>query len=156
MPSVQIGCSVMSNSLQPHELHHARPPYPSPTLGAYPNSYPFSWWCHSTISSSVVPFSSYPPSVPASGSFQMSQLFASGGQSTGVSGSTISPSNEHPGLIFFRMEGSKLVHMMVIFFIIWILIHIFSTVFSFLLVINMQIWIYWKISITLKSSQWLL
>ena len=66
----------------------ARPPCPSPTPGAYPNSCPLSWWCHPAISSSVVPFSSCPQSFPASGSFQMSQLFASGGQSTGVSAST--------------------------------------------------------------------
>jgi len=78
----------VSDSLQPHELQHARPPCPSPTPGAYPNSCPLSWWCHPTISSSVVPFSSCPQSFPASGSFQMSELFASGGQSIGVSAST--------------------------------------------------------------------
>ena len=128
MPSVQFSCSVMSNSLQPHELRHARPPCPSPTLGAYPNSYPLSRWCHPTISSSVVPFSSYPQSFPTSRSFQKSQLFTSGGQGTGVSGSTISPSNEHPGLISFRMEGSKLVQHDGDFFIILILIHIFYLV----------------------------
>ena len=77
----------MSDSLQPHELQHARPPCPSPTLGVHPNSCPLSWWCHPTISSSVVPFSSCPQSFPASGSFQMSQLFASGVQSIGVSAS---------------------------------------------------------------------
>ena len=86
--SVQFSCSVVSNSLRPHELQHARPPYPIPTPGVYSNSCQLSWWCHPTISSSVVPFSSYPQSVPASGSFQMSQLFASGGQSIGVSAST--------------------------------------------------------------------
>ena len=78
----------MSNSLGPHELHHARPPCPSPTPGVYPNSCPLSWWCHPTISSSVVPFSSCPQSFPASGSFQMSQLFTSSGRSIGVSAST--------------------------------------------------------------------
>ena len=74
----------MSDSLRPHELQHARPPCPSPTPGVYSNSCPLSWWCHPTISSSVVLFSC-PQSFQASGSFQMSQLFASGGQSIGVS-----------------------------------------------------------------------
>ena len=81
----------MSNSLRPHGLQHARPPCPSPTPRVYPNSCPFSRWCHPTLSSSVVSFSSYPQSFPASGSFQMSQLFASGGQSIGVSASTSVP-----------------------------------------------------------------
>ena len=78
----------MSDSLWPHESQHARPPCPSPTPRGYPNSCPSSQWCHPTISSSVVPFSSCLQSFPASGSFQMSQLFASGGQSIGVSAST--------------------------------------------------------------------
>ena len=86
--SVQFNCSIMSNSLWPHELQHARPPCPSPTPGVYPNSCPSTQWCHPTISSSVVPFSSCPQSLPASESFPMSQLFAWGGQSTGVSAST--------------------------------------------------------------------
>ena len=86
--SVQFSCSVVSDSLRPHGLQHARPPCPSPTPGVHPNSSPLSWWCHPTISSSVVPFSSCPPSSPASGSFQMSQFFASGGQSIRVSAST--------------------------------------------------------------------
>ena len=76
--------SPVSNSLQPHEPQPARPPCPSLTPVVHPNSCPSSWWCHPTISSSVIPFSSCPQSFPASGSFQMSQLFASGGQSTGV------------------------------------------------------------------------
>ena len=80
--------SVVSNSLWPHGLQHARPPCLSPTPRVYPNSCPLSRWCHTTISSSVVPFSSCPQSFPASGSFQMSQLFASGGQSIGISAST--------------------------------------------------------------------
>ena len=75
----------MSDSLLPHESQHARPPCPSSTPGVYSNSCPLSWWCHPAISSSVVPFSSCPESLPASGSFPMSQLFAWGGQSTGVS-----------------------------------------------------------------------
>ena len=83
--SVQFGHSVMSDSLQPHESQHARPPCPSLTPGVYLNWCPSSQWCHPAISSSVVPFSSCPQSLPASGSFPMSQLFAWGGQSTGVS-----------------------------------------------------------------------
>ena len=83
--SVQFSRSVVSDSLLPHELQHARPPYPSPTPGVHPNPCPLSWWCHPAISSSVVPFSSCPPSLPASGSFPMSQHFAWGGQSIGVS-----------------------------------------------------------------------
>ena len=86
--SVQFSCSVMSNSLQPHGPQHARPPCPSPTPRVYPNSCSLSHWCHPTISSSVIPFSSCPQSFPTSGSFQMSQLFTSGGQSIGVSAST--------------------------------------------------------------------
>ena len=74
--------------LQPRGLQHTRPPCPSPTLGVYPNSCPLSWWCHPTISSSVVHFFSHLQSFPASGSFQMTQLFASGSQSIGVSAST--------------------------------------------------------------------
>ena len=83
--SVQFHCSVVSDSLQPHESQHARPPYPSPTPGVYPNSCPSSQWCHPTISSSVIPFSSCPQTLPASESFPMSQLFTWDGQSTGVS-----------------------------------------------------------------------
>ena len=86
--SVQFSHSVMTDSLRPHEPQHARPPCPSPTPGVHPNPCPSSWWCHPTISSSVVCFSSCPQSFPASGAFQMSQLFASGGHSTGVSAST--------------------------------------------------------------------
>ena len=85
--SVQFSRSVVSSSLRPHGPQHPRPPCPSPTPGVYPNSCPLSWWCHPTISSSVVPFSSRLQSFPASGSL-MSQLFSSGGQSTGVSAST--------------------------------------------------------------------
>ena len=85
--SIQFSHSVVSNSLQPHELQHVRPPCPSPTPGVHPNPCPLSRWCHPTISSSVIPFSSCPQSFPASGSFQMSQLFTSGGQSIGASAS---------------------------------------------------------------------
>ena len=86
--SVQFSRSVMSDSLQPHEPQHARPPCPSPTPGVHPNPCPLSQWCHPTISSSVIPFSSCPQSFPASGSFPMSQLFASSGQSIRVAAST--------------------------------------------------------------------
>ena len=82
--SVQFSCSVVSDSLQPHESQHARPPCPSPTPGVHSDSCPPSQWCHPAISSSVVPFSSCPQSLPESESFPMSQLFAWGGQSTGV------------------------------------------------------------------------
>ena len=83
--SVHFSRSVLSDSLRPHESQHVRPPCPSPTPGVHSNSCPSSWWCHPAISSSVVPFSSCPQSLPASESFPMSQLFAWGGQSTGVS-----------------------------------------------------------------------
>ena len=86
--SVHFSHSVVSDSLQPHELQHAKPPYPSPTPRVHSNSCPLSWWCHPTISSSIVPFSSLLQSFPASGSFQMSQFFTSGGQSIGISAST--------------------------------------------------------------------
>ena len=86
--SVQFSCSVMSDSLWSHGLQHAGPPCPSPTSGVCSNSCPLSQWCHPTISSSVDPFSSCLQSFPASGSFQMSQFFTSGGQKTGVSASS--------------------------------------------------------------------
>ena len=83
--SVQFSCSAMSNSLRPHESQHTRPPCPSPTPRVHPNSCASNRWCHPAISSSVIPFSSCPQSLPASGSFPVSQLFAWGGQSIGVS-----------------------------------------------------------------------
>ena len=86
--SVQFSHSVMSDSLQPHESQYARPPCPSPTPGVYQNSCPLSQWCHLIVLSSVIPFFSCLQSFPTSGSFQMSQLFASGGQNIGVSTST--------------------------------------------------------------------
>ena len=86
--SAQFSLSIMSNSLQPHGRKHAWLPCPPPTPGACSNSCPSSWWCHPTISSSVIPFSSCFQSFPTSGSLPMSQFFASGGQSIGVSGST--------------------------------------------------------------------
>ena len=85
--SVQFSRSVVSNSLRPHESQHARPPCPSPTPGVNSDSHPSSWWCHPAISSSVVPFSSCPQSLPIWGSFPVNQLFAWCGQTTGVSAS---------------------------------------------------------------------
>ena len=94
LSSVQFSHSVVSNSLQPHRLQHARPPCPSPTPGVYSKSCPLSQWCHPTVSSSVIPFSSHLQSFPASGSFPMSQFFASGSQSIGVSASaSVLPKN---------------------------------------------------------------
>ena len=94
LSSVQFSYSVVSDSLRPDGLQHTRPPCPSPTPRAYSNSCPLSWWCHPTISSSVVPFSLLLQSFPASGYFQMSQLFTSGGQSIGVSASaSVLPKN---------------------------------------------------------------
>ena len=91
---IQLSRSVVSDSLRPCEWYHARPPCPSPTPEVYPNSSPSSRCCHPAISSSVVPFSSCPQPLPASGSFPMSQLFASGGQSIGVSASASEGKNE--------------------------------------------------------------
>ena len=102
--TVQFSRSVVSGSLRPHGLQHVRPPCPSPIPGVYSNSCPLSWWCHPTISSSVIPFSSRLQSFPASGSFPMSQLFTSGGQSIGSFSFKIGPSNEHSGLFSFRMD----------------------------------------------------
>ena len=109
--SVQFSHSVVSDSLWPHVLQHARPPCPSPTLGIYSNSGPLSRWCHPTISSSFVPFSSCLQSFPASGSFPMSQFFASSGQSIGASASVL-PMNTQDlfpvgltGLISLQSKG---------------------------------------------------
>ena len=109
----QISCSVVSDSSRPHEPKHARPPCPSPTPGIYPNSCPLSRWCHLTISSSVIPFSSCLQSFPTSASFQMSQLFTSGGQNIGVSASTsflpMNTEDQYPlgwtGWIFLQSKG---------------------------------------------------
>ena len=103
--SVQFSRSVMSDSLWPHGLQHARPPCPSPTPGVYSNSCPLSWWCHPTISSSVFSFSSHLQCFPASGSFPMSQFFLHIRWPKYWSFSfNISPSNEYSGLISFRMD----------------------------------------------------
>ena len=101
--SVQFSRSMVSDSLRPHAVQHARPPCPSPTPGVHSNSRPSSQWCHPAISSSVVPLSSCPQSLPASESFPMSQLFTWGGQSTGAP-ALACHSNEHPGLISYRMD----------------------------------------------------
>ena len=111
--SVQFSCSVVSNSLRPHESQHARPPCPSWTPGVHSDSRALNQWCHPAISSSVVPFSSCPQSLPASESFPMSQLFAWGGQSTGVSASASFPPKksqgwsplEWTGWIFLQSKG---------------------------------------------------
>ena len=86
--SALFSCSAISDSLWPYGLQHTRLLCPSPSPGVHSNSCPLSWWCHPTISSSVIPFSSYPQSFPASGSFLISQFFASSGQSIGASAST--------------------------------------------------------------------
>ena len=104
IPSVQFSHSVVSDSLQPHESQHARTPCPSPTPGFHSDSRPFSQWCHPAISSSVIPFSSCPQSLPASESFPISQLFTRGGHSTWSFSFSIMPSKEIPGLISFRMD----------------------------------------------------
>ena len=95
--SAQFSRSVVSDSLRPHESWHARPPRPSPTPGVHSDSSPSSQWCHPAISSSVVPFSSCPQSLPASESFPVSQLFAWGGQSTGVSALASFPPKKSQG-----------------------------------------------------------
>ena len=102
--SVQFSRSVMSYALRPHELQHARSPCPSPTPRVHPNSCPSSWRCHPAILSSFVPLSSCLQSLPASGSFPMSQLFTWGGQSTGVSALASFLQKKNPGLISFRMD----------------------------------------------------
>ena len=105
--SVQFSCSVVSDCLRPHEPQHARPPCPSLTPGVYSNSCPLSRWWHSTISSSVISFSFCPQSLPASGSFPMSQLFAGGGQSIGVSVSaSVLPMNNRTALFQNGLVGS--------------------------------------------------
>ena len=111
--SVQFSHSVVSDSLWPYESQHTRPPCPSSTPGVHSNSRPSSWWCHPAISSSVIPFSSCPQSLPASEYFPMSQLFAWGGQSTGISAlASFLPKNtqnwspsECTGWISFQSKG---------------------------------------------------
>ena len=113
MDQYQFSCSVMSDSLRPHGPQHVRPPCPSPTPEACSNSCPFWWWCYPTISSCVIPFFSCLQSFPASGSFLMSQLFASGGQSIGASASVLPMSIQDwfpsglTGLISLQSKGLK-------------------------------------------------
>ena len=115
--SVQFSHSVVS--LRPHESQHARPPCPSPTPGVHPNSCPSSRWCHPAISSSVVPFSSCPQSLPGSESFPMSQLFPWGGQSTGVSAlASFLPKKEWSVLLFVDS-------LTVIIFVVYFLFSVF-------------------------------
>ena len=102
--SVQFSHSVVSDCLQPHGLQHARHPRPSPTPGVYSNSHPLSWWCHPTTSSSIVPFSSCPQSLPASGPFHMSQFLHIRWPKHWSFSFSISPSNGHSGLISFRKD----------------------------------------------------
>ena len=104
--SVQFSRSVVSDSLWPHELQHSRPPCPSPTPGVHSDSCPSSQWCHPAISFSVVPFSSCPQSLPASECFPMSQLFAWGGQSTGVSASASFLPKKSQGCLQNGLAGS--------------------------------------------------
>ena len=100
--SVQFSRLVVSNSLWPHELQHARPPCPSSTPGVHSNSRPSSRWCHPAISSFVIPFSSCPQSLPVSEYFPISQLFSWGGQSTGVSASaSVLPKNSQDILVLY-------------------------------------------------------
>ena len=103
LPFSQFSRSVVSDSLRPHELQHARPPCPSPTPGVHLGSRPSSQWCHPAISSSVVPFSFHLQFFLASGSFPVSQFFSSGGQSIGVSASTSVFPHEYSVLISFRI-----------------------------------------------------
>ena len=105
--SVEFSRSVVFDSLRPHESQHTSPPCPSPTPGVHPNSYALSWWCHPAISSSVIPFSSCLQSLPASGSFPMSQLCMRWPKYWSFSFS-ISPFNEHPGLVSFRIDWTDL------------------------------------------------
>ena len=113
MYSVKFSHSVVSDSLRPHELQHARPPCSSPTPGVHSDSRPLSQWCHPAISSSIIPFSSCPQSLPASESFPMSQLFTWGGQNTGVSAlASVLPKNtqdwsplEWTGWISLQFKG---------------------------------------------------
>ena len=104
LSSAQFSRSVISNSLWPDGLQHTRPPCPSPTPRVFSNSCLSSQWCHPTISSSVIPFSSHLQSFPASGSFQMSQSFAIRWPKFWSFSFNISPSNEYSGLISFRMD----------------------------------------------------
>ena len=134
----------MSDSLRPHEPQHARPPCPSPTPGVHPNPCPLSRWCHPTISSSVIPFSSFPQSFPASGSFPMSQLFASGGQSIGISASTSFVILYYIFLFIFSLCYHIFSYLPTLYFsvhwvlICWLAIHFISIIISFFLFLKVS------------------
>ena len=115
----QFSRSVVSDSLQPHELQHTRPPCPSPTPGVHSDSRPSSQWCYPAISSSVVPFSSCPQSLPASESFPMSQLFPWGGQSIGVSALASFLPKKSQGWSNFKKSINPLMNIWVVFFRYW-------------------------------------
>ena len=119
--SIQFNCSVMSDTLQPHEPQHSRLPCPSLTPGVYPNSCPLSQWCHPTISSSVVPVSFCLQSFPASGSFQMSELFTSGGQNIGISASTsVLPMNTQDWFPLVKYTKIKIMWIIIwLLFVLW-------------------------------------
>ena len=124
--SVQFSRSVVSDSLWPHELQHARPPCPSPSSRVHSNSRPLSQWCHPAISSSVVPFSSCPQSLRASQSFPMSQVFSWGGQSTGVSAlSSFLPKNTQDWTELIGWNDCPFPHLMVLSEIIWSCMYLF-------------------------------
>ena len=135
----------MSDSLQPHGLQDARPPCPSPTTGVYSNSCPLGWWCHPTISSSVVPFSSRPQSLPGSGSFQMSQFFTSDRRSIGVSASaSILPMNVQDWFplgwtdwISLQSKGLLITYICILkaFYIIFLLDYVFI-LFLYIIILN--------------------
>ena len=134
--SVQFNCSVVSDSLWPHGLQHSRLPCPSPTPRACSNSCPLSCWCHPTISSSVIPFSSCLQSFPSSGSFPMSQFFTSGGQNIGASASaSVLPMNIQDwfswgltGLISLQSKGSKALTLWCLAFFMVQLSHPYMTI----------------------------
>ena len=129
---VQFSCSIMSDSLQPHELQHTRLPCPSPSHGACSDSYPLSQWCHPIILSSVVPFSCCLKSFPASGSFLMSRLFTSGGQSIRASTKVLTITREHlwgDGILFCLLAFIKVLYFHASLFL-WTLGHCQSTFWS--------------------------
>ena len=140
--SVQFSRSVVSNSLWPHGLQHARPPCPSPTPGIYPNSCPLSRWCHPTISSSVIPFSSCLQSFPASGSFPMSQLFTSGGQSFGVLASASGELSILSQLLFLKFTDRFLKNFYFILEYCWLTVLCWIPVYSKMIQLCVYIYLF--------------
>ena len=132
----------MSNSLWPHGLQHARPPCPSPTPGIYPNSCPLSRWCHPTISSSVIPFSSCLQSFPASGSFPMSQLFTSGGQSFGVLASASGELSILSQLLFLKFTDRFLKNFYFILEYCWLTVLCWIPVYSKMIQLCVYIYLF--------------